>query len=47
LIIPILAWPFIVAFWIFTLWMLWIIAKAFKGTDQSLKEIARSLQNKS
>ncbi len=44
--IPIFAWPFIVAFWIFTLWMLWIVAKSLKGTNQSLKEIAHSLQNK-
>jgi hypothetical protein len=46
LIIPVFAWPFIVAFWIFTLWMLWIVAKSLKGTDQSLKEIARKLQPK-
>ena len=28
-------------FWIFVLWMLWIISKALKGVDASLKEIAR------
>jgi len=33
-------------FWIAVLWMLWIIAKSFRGVDESLKEIAHSLQNK-
>ena len=37
---------FIAAFWIFTLWMLWIVAKSLKGTHESLKEIARNLQPK-
>lgn len=40
--IPMLAWPFIAAFWIFVLWLLWFIAKYLKGIDASLREIAHS-----
>jgi len=47
LIVPIFAWPFIAAFWIFALWMLWIIARSLQGVSESLKEIARNSQNKS
>jgi Na+/proline symporter len=39
-------WPFIAAFWLFVLWVLWLIAKSLKSSDLSLKEIARNLQPK-
>ncbi len=45
--IPILAWPFIAAFWIFSLWIFWIVSKSLKNLDTSLKEISRNLQIKS
>jgi len=41
-----LVWPFIAAFWVFFLWVLWIIAKSLKGSDASLREIARNLESK-
>lgn len=40
-------WPFIAAFGIFILWMLWIIAKSIKGVEQSLKQIAQTPQSQS
>jgi hypothetical protein len=42
---PALILPFVAAFWIFVLWILWIAAKAIKSIDESLKDIARSLQS--
>jgi hypothetical protein len=44
---PSIALPIVGIFWIFVLWMLWTIAKSLKGLDQTLKEIARNLQNRS
>ena len=41
-----MVWPFVAAFWIFVLWIFWMVAKALKGVDASLKEIARG-QSKS
>ena len=45
--IPIMAWPFIAAFWIFALWIFWLVAKSLKNVDSSLKEISRNLQSQS
>ena len=45
--IPVLAWPFIAAFWIFVLWMLWLVAKSVKGLDKSVKEMTHALESKS
>jgi hypothetical protein len=45
--IPAFAWPFIAAFWIFALWMLWIVAKSLESVVKSLKEIALSFHSKS
>jgi hypothetical protein len=36
----------VAAFWIFVLWMVWKVVQALKGIDESLKEIARSSQNR-
>jgi len=46
LMIPTIVWPFVAAFWIFVLWILWIATKSIKSIDESLKDIARSLQSK-
>jgi hypothetical protein len=35
------------AFWVFVLWMLWKIVQALKGIDESIKEIARTLIERS
>jgi fructose-specific phosphotransferase system IIC component len=45
--IPTIIWPFVAAFWIFVLWILWIVSKTVKSIDASLKDIARSLQSQS
>jgi hypothetical protein len=42
-----LIWPFIAAYWIFVIWILWIGIKTIKSIDESLKDIARSLQSQS
>ncbi len=34
------------AFWIFGFWVVWMIVKALRGIDDSLKVIARSLPEK-
>jgi hypothetical protein len=47
MIISALVWPFIAAYWIFVIWILWIVTKSIKGIDESLKDIARSLQSQS
>jgi len=39
--------PIVGLFWALVLWMFWTIAKSLKGIDETLKEIARGLQNKS
>ena len=36
----------VAAFWIFGFWVTWMIVKALRGIDSSLKEIARSLPAK-
>jgi len=47
LLIAAFLWPIVGFFWIFVLWMLWLITKSLRGLDESVKEIARSLQNRS
>jgi len=39
--------PVVAAFWIFVLYMLWIIASSLKEVSATLKEIARTLANRS
>jgi hypothetical protein len=34
------------AFWIFGFWVIWMIVKALRGIDDSLKAIARNLPEK-
>jgi hypothetical protein len=45
--IPMLAWPFIAAFWIFMFWVLWIVAKSLRSLNEGIEKIANSLQSKS
>jgi len=47
LLIAAFLWPIVGFFWIIVLWMLWLITKSLRGLDESVKEIARSLQNRS
>jgi hypothetical protein len=44
MILSALAWPLVIFFSIFTLWMLWIIAKALKGVEARLTQIVQNPQ---
>jgi hypothetical protein len=44
--IPMLAWPFIAAFWIFMFWVLWLVAKSLRSLNQGIKQIADALHSK-
>jgi len=46
LIVAMLLYPIIAAFWIFVLYVLWTIAQSLKGLDASGKEIAQSLRER-